>query len=121
MINFKKLVNSFIPTKNGLHELLKENNFRFHILMAFAILFLSFLLKISISEWLFIILAIFGVLIAEGFNSAIETVVDLSTPHFDPLAKKAKDIAAFVVLMSSLAAVIIGSLIFIPKIFAFFP
>lgn len=55
----------------------------------------------------------------EIINSAIENVVDLaSNYHFSMLAKNAKDMAAGAVLVVSLFAVLVGLIIFIPKILA---
>ena len=53
-------------------------------------------------------------------NSAIERVVDLVTLDQRPLAKAAKDLAAGSVLILAIASVIIGLVIFLPKIFALF-
>jgi diacylglycerol kinase (ATP) len=51
------------------------------------------------------------VLVAEMFNSAIEATVDLASPNYHPLAKFAKDIAAGAVLITTIMAIIVGSLI----------
>ncbi|MCC9813377.1 diacylglycerol kinase, partial [Streptococcus agalactiae] len=62
---------------------------------------------------------IFLVITFEIINSAIENVVDLaSNYHFSMLAKNAKDMAAGAVLVVSLFAVLVGLIIFIPKILA---
>lgn len=57
---------------------------------------------------------------AEAINTAIERNVDLATLERHPLAKDAKDIAAAAVLFSAFISVIVGLLIFLPKLFAFF-
>ena len=49
-------------------------------------------------------------------NTAIETIVDLVSPNINPLAKKAKDIAAGSVLVMAIGAFLVGLIIFIPKI-----
>ena len=60
----------------------------------------------------------FGLVIAaELFNTAIEITVDLAMPKKNELAKKAKDISAGAVLVTAIIAIVIGALIFIPKIF----
>ena len=74
------------------------------------------LLKLSAVEWMFLCVAIFTVLITEAMNTAIEYAVDLTTVEYHVWAKHAKDIAAFAVLLASILAVIIGLIIFIPKI-----
>ena len=60
------------------------------------------------------------VLSAEAMNTAVEFVVDLVSPHYHPLAGKAKDVAAAAVLLAAFGAVIIGLIIFLPKIEALF-
>src|SRR5688572_21842815 len=50
------------------------------------------------------------VLVAEMFNSAIEATVDLVQPNYHPLAKFAKDIAAGAVLITTIIALTVGSL-----------
>lgn len=72
---------------------------------------------ITTVEWLFIVSAIFAVLITEVLNSAIEYTVDLITDDYDILAKYAKDISALGVLMASVYAVIIGLIILLPYVF----
>ena len=52
----------------------------------------------------------------ELFNTAIETIVDMVCPNKDNMAKKAKDISAGAVLMNAIMSLIIGILIFLPKI-----
>ncbi|MVH15607.1 UDP kinase, partial [Staphylococcus aureus] len=75
--------------------------------------------QVSMVEWLFLLLSIFLVITFEIINSAIENVVDLaSNYHFSMLAKNAKDMAAGAVLVVSLFAVLVGLIIFIPKILA---
>ena len=53
---------------------------------------------------------------AELMNTAVEAVVDLVSPEFNPLAKVAKDTAAAAVLAASLAASVVGLLVFGPPL-----
>ena len=73
-------------------------------------------LKISRVEWAIIAFTIALVLILEGLNTAVEAAVDLSSPNFHPLAKAAKDLAAAMVLIASLASLAVGSLILGPPL-----
>jgi len=57
-----------------------------------------------------------GVLAAEMFNTAVESVVDMVTQAYHPLAKLAKDIAAGAVLITSINAAIVGSILIFGKI-----
>jgi diacylglycerol kinase (ATP) len=57
------------------------------------------------------------VLAAEGFNTAIERLVDLVSPDYHPIAGDVKDVAAGAVLICAIAAAIVGMIVFIPYIF----
>jgi hypothetical protein len=67
-------------------------------------------------RWLALALTITLVLAAEGVNTAVEAVVDLVTPGFHPLAKIAKDVAAGTVLLTAIGAVVVGVIIFLPRL-----
>lgn len=75
------------------------------------------MVNITAVEWLFIITAVFLVLITETLNSAIEYTVDLITGDYHILARYAKDIAAAAVLLASIYAVIVGMIILLPYLF----
>ena len=76
---------------------------------------LGFLLNINKIEWCFIIVCYGLVFGCELINSALEATVDLVTLERKPLAKIAKDCASGATLIFSLMSLIIGLLIFIPK------
>lgn len=95
----------------------EERNMRKHLVSAILAALTGLVFRISAIEWLFLLLAIFLVIILEIINSAIENVVDLASGyHFSMLAKNAKDMAAGAVLVISGYAVLTGLIIFIPKI-----
>ncbi|MCP0886189.1 diacylglycerol kinase family protein [Ligilactobacillus sp. WILCCON 0076] len=99
----------------------EERNVRFHVASIILVVMLGAFLHVSVSEWLWLILAIFAVLSSEIWNSAIENVVDLATNYErNPLAKKAKDMAAGAVLLAAIFALLIGTVIFLPKIWVLF-
>jgi len=91
-------------------------NFRVQLLAALLVSMLSYYLKISTTEWLWILAAIALVLLAELANTAIETFVDLVSPDFIAKAGIVKDISAAFVLMASVVALFIGILILLPKL-----
>lgn len=94
----------------------KERNIKIHLVFMFLVIICGFLFQLSITEWLVCIL-LFGLVISlELVNTAIEAVVDLCTQEYHPLAKIAKDTAAGAVLISAIASVVIGLIIFAPKI-----
>lgn len=113
-----KLFKRFQHTFDGFKTLLlKDHNYILHIIIAILTIVLGFVFNLNSIEWMFILLAIFLVLTLEAVNTAIECVVDLVTMEYHELAKQAKDIAAFSVLLVSILASIIGLIVFIPHIF----
>lgn len=97
----------------------EERNMRKHMISAILAIIAGTVFRISVTEWFFLLLAIFLVITFEIINSAIENVVDLaSNYHFSMLAKNAKDMAAGAVLIISGYAVLTGLIIFVPKIIA---
>lgn len=93
-----------------------ERNVKIEILFAILTSILGFILKISLLEWVVIVLVIAMVLALELVNTAIERTVDLVTKDYHDLAKASKDVAAGAVLIMSMFSVIIGLIIFLPKI-----
>lgn len=99
----------------------EERNFRFDLIASAMIVVLGLVVRLNINEWLWLCVAFSTVLGSEALNSIIENVVDLIVDHkFNLLAKRAKDIAAGAVLLSAFFAIIVGCLIFIPKIMLWF-
>lgn len=108
---------SFYYAFSGLKEaFLKEPNLRVHFLFATIAITFGFVLKISNIEWVIITLAIFYVISLELLNTVIESLVNLLSPEIRTEAKMAKDVSASVVLSAAILSVIIGALIFFPKI-----
>mgnify|MGYP000678877265 CR=1 FL=1 len=92
----------------------KERNMKIHCMVAALVVIAGLILGISVTEWC-ICLGLFGMVMAlELVNTALEAVVDLVTKEKKPLAKIAKDTAAGAVLVSAIAAAIIGCIIFVP-------
>jgi len=77
---------------------------------------LGFYLKISAVEWMFQILAIGLVLTAESLNTAIEAICNYIQPNFDKKIGFIKDIAAGAVTFAAITAVVIGAIIYLPKL-----
>ena len=84
---------------------------------ALVVIALGIIYEISDIEWCFIIIAIAMVIVAEMLNTAIELLADEVNPEIHPQVKKIKDVAAGAVLIAAIAAAIIGSIIFFPKMF----
>ena len=79
---------------------------------------LGFAFRIEPYEWLAIVICIGAVLGGECVNTAIEAVVDLASPEYHELAKRAKDCAAGGVLVCAIAAAVVEAIIILPKFFA---
>ncbi len=87
---------------------------RLHILSAVAVVVAGFFFGITRVEWCLLAGCIGLVIMAEVFNTAIETLTNLVSPEWHPLAGKAKDLAAGAVLMAAATAAVIGAIIFLP-------
>ncbi len=119
--NFKKRIKSFSYAFRGITDLVKnEHNARIHCVAAVAVLIAGFILHLSDIEWVAVTICIGGVFMAEGFNSAIETLADKICKEDDLLIKRAKDIAAGAVLIMAITSVVVGLIIFLPKIIRLF-
>ena len=94
-----------------------QRNAWIHTVIATLVFIVSAWLKISRQEWAIIILTSAMVFAAEFINTAIEAVVDLASPEKHPLAKVGKDVGAAAVLISALAAILIGLLILGPPLY----
>lgn len=115
--SFRKRLQSFLWAWKGLRLMFwYEHNSRIHAVVAVLVVTLGFLLGLSLMEWALIVVAISMVLVAEILNTAFEKLVDLVSPEHRPLAGHVKDLAAGAVLLAAIAAVIIGLLVFIPKV-----
>ena len=89
---------------------------RFHAVAAIAVVLLGLWLQIDRTDWALLTLSIGGVLMAEAFNTALEELTDLVSPEYHLLAGRTKDVAAGAVLLFAMAALVVGGLIFIPKL-----
>ncbi|WP_057907034.1 diacylglycerol kinase family protein [Ligilactobacillus araffinosus] len=118
----RKFSHSLKHACDGLITLFKEErNFRFELICLSLVVIAGLIFHLPINEWLWLISASAIVLIAEAANTAIENLTDLASHlHSNDFAKKAKDIAAGMVLLAAAFAVIVAGLIFIPRIIALF-
>ena len=120
MKKIKRLFKSFSYAYKGITKtFLEEQNLQIQSIVGIIILVIACLLKISPIEWCLIISAIFIVILMEMINSAIERVADALKPRIHFYVKEIKDIMAGAVMISSLLAIIIGLIIFIPYILKF--
>ena len=113
----RKFKDSFKNCIDGLRYInINEDNFKREILLGIIALVLSYLLKIDKIEFIIIIIVIGLVLVSEIINTAIERLVDLVSPKYNKLAGEVKDIAASSVLLMCIFSLVVGVIIFVPKI-----
>lgn len=93
-----------------------QPNARLHLVATFGALALGISFQITTFEWVALSLAMALVWIAESINTALEFLADEITLERKDLIGKAKDVAAFAVLVSAIFAIIIGFFIFLPYI-----
>ena len=97
-----------------------QRNFRIHLVAAAFAVALGFATGLHPTEWVLLFLTIGLVLALEAINTALEKLVDLISPEYNPLAGQVKDLAAGAVLIAAFAAVLTGIIIFVPKIISIF-
>ena len=115
-----KRLKSFTYAFNGLRILLREeHNSRIHLFATVCVVVAGVIFRISSLEWVAVVFAIGLVFGGEIFNSAIEDLADVVCPERDERIKKVKDLSAAAVLVSAFTALIIGLIIFIPKVVDF--
>ncbi|MBY0398665.1 diacylglycerol kinase family protein [Myxococcota bacterium] len=110
---------SFRYAARGIAAMVRnEPNARIHAAATLVVIGAGLGFGIERSEWLAVVLAIGGVWTAEGVNTAFEALCDVSSPGRHPLVERAKDVAAGAVLMAALSAVVVGILVFGPRLVA---
>jgi len=95
-----------------------ELHLQLHAVATVLVLGAGYYFRLSGLEWALVALAVAAVWSAELFNTAIETLTNLVSPGYHPLAGKAKDVAAGAVLLAALGALVVGGLVFGPKVWA---
>lgn len=119
--SFMDRTRSFKYAGRGIVRLVsREHNAWIHCAVTVCVIVAGGLLGLSTFEWIAVILCIGAVLAAEGVNSAIEVLCDKVSPEFDEAIKHTKDLAAGAVLILAVMSVIVGLLIFVPKILSLF-
>jgi diacylglycerol kinase len=107
----------FVYAGRGLgYALRTQRNVRVHLLLAALAIALGIALRISPVEFALVFIAIMLVFGTEMLNTVVETVVDMVTREYHPLARIAKDVAAGAVLLNAILAVIIALFVFAPHL-----
>ncbi len=115
--SWRKRAKSFVYAFRGIVLLVRnEHNAWIHCVAAVVAVALGFVLGLSAGEWTAVALCIGAVLAAEAFNSAIEALADRVSPGYDEAIKRTKDLAAGGVLLVAIAAVVVGAIVYLPKL-----
>jgi diacylglycerol kinase len=112
---FKSLTHAFRGIRIYLQT---QHNARLQVLSVFLVVAAGFYFSISPVEWALVILSIMAVMVTEAINTAIEIDINLTSPEYHPYARDTKDVAAGAVALAMLGALVVGLLIFLPKIIA---
>ena len=117
--SLRERAQSFADAGRGVALLIaRQPNARIHALATAAAIALGVWLDLDPGEWCWIALAIAIVWVAEGLNSALETLADVVHPARDARVGSAKDLAAGAVLVAAIASAVIGALVFGPRLLA---
>lgn len=116
-----KRIRSFHYAFKGIKLFLKsQHNAWIHTVSAISVIILGFIFKVNLVEWILLIFAISFVFVAEIFNTAIEYLANIISSDYSEKVKEIKDISAGAVLISAITSVIIGVIVFLPKILHLF-
>jgi diacylglycerol kinase (ATP) len=112
-----KLLRSFRFAFNGLgYALRTQQNFRIHLVILLGVVIAGGVLRVNKTEWMFIIVCAMLVLILELVNTALEYLCDVVTTELHPGIKIIKDVSAAAVLLGAIGSVVVGLIIFLPKL-----
>lgn len=103
--------------RGALHLIRTEHSILVQLTIGLLVTVAGFYFKLATWEWVAQTFAIGSVLACEGLNTAIEKLCDYVQPQNDPKIGKIKDIAAGGVTFAALAAVVVGLIIYLPKLF----
>lgn len=113
-----KFFKGFVYAGKGLtYALRTQLNLKLQLIAALVVILLGLFLKLSVLEWIAVMVCIGLVLALEMLNTSIELLVDKISPEYDPTAGKIKDVAAGAVLVAAIVSFIVALLIFVPKFF----
>ena len=93
-----------------------QRNTRVHLAIAAVVVVLGLCLNLSYVQWAVLTLTIGFVLVSEMLNTVAETLVDLVSPGYHPLAKVVKDVTAGAVLLTAIISVVVGLLMLGPPL-----
>lgn len=111
-------MNTFRCALEGVADALAtQRHLRIHVAVAALVALFGILLRLPRADLLLLLMAIALVIVAELINTAVELTVDLASPGFDPIARRAKNVAAGAVLIAAVASAVIGIVTLAPPLF----
>jgi undecaprenol kinase/diacylglycerol kinase (ATP) len=114
--SFKKFLDSIYYSLEGIIYSFSQQSFFLMFLIAIGTLIFSFWLQISYFEWLIVIFLIGFILSLEMLNTVFERTLDFLEPYISDKIKMIKDLIAGTVFIACLTTIILGIIIFLPKI-----
>jgi len=116
-VRSRNILESFRFAFEGLwYALRTQRNTRIHLSIAAAVVVVGLCLNLSHVQWAVLTLTIGFVLVSEMLNTVAETLVDLISPGYHPLAKVVKDVTAGAVLLTAIVSVVVGLLVLGPPL-----
>lgn len=113
----RNILDSFRFAFVGLwYALRTQRNTRIHLSIAAAVVVVGLCLNLSHVQWAVLTLTIGFVLVSEMLNTVAETLVDLVSPGYHPLAKVVKDVTAGAVLLTAIVSIVVGLLVLGPPL-----
>ncbi|HEY73548.1 MAG: diacylglycerol kinase [Chloroflexi bacterium] len=113
----RNILESFRFAFAGLwYALRTQRNTRIHLIIAAATIALGAWLNLALTQWAVLTLTIGFVLVSEMLNTVAETLVDMISPEYHPLAKIVKDATAGAVLLTAIVSIIVGLLVLGPSL-----
>ncbi len=109
----KKFRDAFRGAKLGARG---QSSFCFHFFTTAAVIAAATVMQVGLIEWCVLLVCIATVLTAEMFNSALESLAQAVTDQFDPNVGTALDIGSAAVLVASIGAAVVGSVIFLNRL-----
>ena len=99
----------------------EQNSFLVHVPIAAAVLIAATCFRVSQVEWCILTLCIVMVCSAEMFNSALEHMAKAVSRERRDELRDALDTAAAAVLVAALGSVVVGAIIFAPRLLPLLP
>lgn len=116
----KNFIDAWKKAFSGIWYSIKtQRNIKVQLCIALVIILACIIFKLSYIEVIILVFVTMLVIAMEVMNTAIETVVNLYTDKYHPLAKIAKDVAAGAVVITAINAVIVAIIMFAGKILQF--